>query len=216
MLVKNGGRKFDVPPDTFWAADCGLEVAKSTDPAIIFEYIAWLDTLTCDRARCLFAVAPDVLGDAAATWERAAPLLPQIRALGYPAAFVAQDGFNADAIDWDAFDVLFIGGKPLVTKSTPPALRATLRAREWKRQADGGLAAIHEGMRRGKFVHVGRVNGGQFFEQLANLGADSADGSLLCHGPEKWWTLVCSWTGYEARLYDPLTELRQPSLWEAV
>lgn len=193
MVVKNGGRRFNVPAGVSWAADCGLEVATSTDDAVISEYIDWLGTLPCDRAQCIYAVAPDVLGDAAATWERSAPLLPQIRALGYPSAFVAQDGFDASAIDWDAFDVLFIGGKPGDV--------------EWKRSESGGLTAIREGKRRGKWVHVGRVNGRRFLRLLATYGADSADGSLLCHGPEKHWPLI---TG----ALDGLREQPPMSLWE--
>jgi hypothetical protein len=176
-----------------WAADCGLAVARSTDRADIERYIDWLETSPHDRSMCLYATAPDVLGDAAATWERSAPLLPLIRGLGYRAALVAQDGFDLEAVDWDAFDVLFIGGKPLVTKETAPSERRRLRAQEWKRSDQGGYAAIAEGKRRGKWVHVGRVNGGPFLTNAASAGADSADGSILCHGPERHWPLVCGW-----------------------
>ena len=183
-----------VPADVTWAADCGLGVARSTDRADIEQYLDWLECLPYDRARCLYAVAPDVLGDAEATWRRSEPLLPLIRGLGYPPALVAQDGFDPESVDWSAFDVLFIGGKPLaVTKDTPSSERRRLRAREWKRSERGGYAAIAEGKRRGKRVHVGRVNGGPFLRSVASAGADSADGSLLCHGPEKHWPLVCSW-----------------------
>jgi hypothetical protein len=179
-----------VPPGMPWAGDCGLKVATSSDPSEIERYLTWLDGL--DRTDCLFAVTPDVLGDAEACWRRSAPLLPRIRALGYRAAFVAQDGFDPEAVDWDAFDVLFIGGRPLVTKDTPPSERRRLRAQEWKRSDQGGYAAIAEGKRRGKWVHVGRVNGGPFLTNAASAGADSADGSILCHGP-RHWPLVCGW-----------------------
>lgn len=209
MVVKNGGRRFEVPAGISWAADCGLEVAKSNDPVVIAEYIAWLDTLPCDRAMCVYAVAPDVLGDAAATWERSAPLLPQIRALGYPAALVAQDGFDPDAVDWSAFDVLFVGGRPMVTKDTDPKDRRRLLASEWKRSESGGYAAIREGKKHGKWVHVGRVNGAGFLRQLAAAGADSADGSLLCHGPEKHWPLITAGL-------DGLQSQPPMQLWEAV
>ena len=37
-------------------------------------------------------------------------MLELIRVIGLPAALVAQDGLEAMAIDWDAFDVLFSGG----------------------------------------------------------------------------------------------------------
>lgn len=194
-----------VPPGVKWAADCGLGIAKSTNRADVERYLDWLETSPHDRSACLYAVAPDVLGDAAATWERSAPLLPQIRGLGYRAALVAQDGFDPEAVDWDAFDVLFIGGRPLVTKDTPPSDRRRLRSQEWKRSA-GGYAAIAEGKRRGKWVHVGRVNGGPFLRHVAGAGADSADGSILCHGPEKHWPLVTGWL-------DGLNEQPPMELW---
>lgn len=182
-----------VPDGIAWGFDCGLKVATSTDPADVERYLDRLETCSYDRAACLYAVAPDVLGDAEATWGRAAPLLPLIRGLGYRVAYVAQDGFDPEAIDWSAFDVLFIGGRPLVTRDTPPSERRQLRAREWKRSETGGFAAIREGKQRGKWVHVGRVNGGPFLARVASAGADSADGSILCHAPEKQWPLVCSW-----------------------
>lgn len=166
-----------IPDGMPWAGDCGLKVAISTDPADIDRYFRWLDGL--DRTGCLFAVTPDVLGDAEACWRRSAPLLPKIRALGYRAAFVAQDGFDPSRVDWAAFDCLFIGGKPLHTPQMPPNERKRLVAQEWKRSELGGYAAIAAGKRHGKWVHVGRVNGGPFLRNLAAAGADSADGTNL-------------------------------------
>jgi hypothetical protein len=166
-----------VPAGMPWAGDCGLKVATSTDPSEVDRYLRWLDGL--DRVDCLFAVTPDVLGDAEACWRQSAPLLPRIRALGYPAAFVAQDGFDPEAVDWSAFDVLFIGGRPSSNRNVPTNERKRLANLEWKRSERGGYAAIAEGKRRGKWVHVGRVNGGPFLTNLAAAGADSADGTNL-------------------------------------
>ena len=91
-----------------WAADNDCFAAGD-----IFEFgafLAWLMRRCQYRGSCLFAVAPDVLGDAEATWERSAPALSQIKSLGFKTAFVAQDGIERQPVDWDAFDVLFIGG----------------------------------------------------------------------------------------------------------
>jgi len=63
-----------------------------------------------DQARCLFGVAPDVLGDAAATLERSRHMLGWIRYYGLPAALVAQNGIEHLEVPWDDFDVLFLGG----------------------------------------------------------------------------------------------------------
>jgi hypothetical protein len=56
------------------------------------------------------ATAPDVVANAATTLARSAPMLPRIRALGYPAALVAQDELEHLPVPWDTFDVLLLGG----------------------------------------------------------------------------------------------------------
>src|SRR5262245_32726274 len=103
-------------------------------------FYAWLARMRPLRHRCLFATAPDVLGDAEATWRRSAPVLPRLRALGYRAALVAQDGIRPERVDWDMLDALFIGG------TTP------------FKEAPATLELCREGRRRGKWVHMGRVN----------------------------------------------------------
>lgn len=66
---------------------------------------------------CRFVVAPDVVADAAATrklwpfWSRL------IRGLGYPVAFVAQDGLLHDVTPWNELDALFIGGSTAYKES---------------------------------------------------------------------------------------------------
>lgn len=160
--------------DVTWAADNGCYAAG--DRFDLDRYLSWLARPRGAVEHCLFAVAPDVLGDASATWARSAPVLPQLRALGYPAALVAQDGFDPAAVDWSAFDVLFIGGTTA-----------------WKRSDSGGFAAIREGVVRSKRVHVGRVNGGPFLRQVAFAGAESADGTMLRFAPDRYWPLVVSW-----------------------
>ena len=139
-------------------------------------WLAWLDSYTPEeRARCSFAVAPDVVGDAAATLERSAPWLPRIRALGYPAAFVAQNGAETVGVPWDDFDVLFIGGDT-----------------EWKL---GGHARdiVTSARRRGKGVHMGRVNSRQRMQYASAIGCDSADGTYLAFGPDTNLPKVTGW-----------------------
>ncbi|MGH9823884.1 MAG: hypothetical protein ACREDR_11615, partial [Blastocatellia bacterium] len=92
---------------TLWAADNGC----FTDPNLnVSAYLAWLQRLQRWQETCLFATAPDVVGDCEQTWERSRPVLPANRKLGYAAALVAQDGIEDKAIPWDAFDCLFVGG----------------------------------------------------------------------------------------------------------
>lgn len=117
-------------------------------------------------ATCAFAVAPDVVGDAVATLERSLPWLPKIRGLGYPVAFVAQDGIEDIDVPWDEFDCLFIGG------STEFKLGSVARR----------YAA--EAKRRGKWLHCGRVNSQRRFEYCRAIGCDSVDGTYLTYGPD--------------------------------
>src|SRR5262245_9690309 len=89
---------------------------------------------------CLFVVCPDVVGDARATRALFDQWAGTIRGSGFPVAFVSQDGQDALPVPWDNFDAWFIGGST-----------------EWKLSREGASLAI-EAKRRGKWLHVGRVN----------------------------------------------------------
>jgi hypothetical protein len=174
----------------------GIPWAADNDAFTRFDEGRWLDWLEtmpeAARRLCLFAAAPDVVGDAAATLERSRPYLPVIRALGYPVAYVAQDGFDPALVPWDAIDWLFVGGAARASKGTPQRARARALSLEWKR-SELALAAIGAAKRRGKRVHVGRVNGGRMLRRFAVAGADSADGTKLVFGGEKNYAMVAAW-----------------------
>jgi hypothetical protein len=157
---------------------------------------AWLAHHAPHAGRALFATAPDVVGNATATLLRSAPYLSVIRTLGYPAAFVGQNGLTTADTPWDSFDVLFLGGmaeclpcgyvKPATVEErkrrTCP--RCSRPLTEWKL----GLTAaqlVAEALRRGKRVHMGRVNSYQRLTYCTRLGAHSADGTYLTFGPDK-------------------------------
>lgn len=138
-------------------------------------WFAWLEANAHRAADCAFAVAPDVVGDAAATWERSSHWLPKIRARGYAAAFVAQDGIEDMAIEWDAFDVLFIGGST-----------------EWK-LGPAARAITAEAKRRHKPVHMGRVNSLSRLRYAGAIGCDSADGTYISFAPDLNLPHVLGW-----------------------
>lgn len=169
----------------------GIRWAADNDAFTNFNERRWLNWLssmpTEARALCLFAAAPDVVGDAEATLARSTPHLATIREMGYPVAYVAQDGFEPDAVPWDRVDWLFIGG--------------TTR---WKRSERGGYRAIALGLKQNKSVHVGRVNGSDFLRNCASAGAASADGTKLCFGPDENYSLVVGWLDRLAA-YPPFT-----------
>jgi hypothetical protein len=182
MLSYNAGKQ-RVIGHKCWAADngCFSQPKKYTDDG----FLSWLDKI--DRTGCLFAVAPDVVADAAATLDRAAPMLPKIRRLGFAAAFVGQDGATPDSLPWPDFDALFIGGST-----------------EWKLS---GMAAdlIVEGKRQGKWVHMGRVNSWARISAADALGVDSVDGTFIAYAPDKNTPKVLDWTdriNNQFRLFD--------------
>jgi hypothetical protein len=150
------------------------------------EYLAWLAERADRAAWCRFVVAPDVVADAAATLVLSAPMLPRIRALGFPAALVAQDGLEDLDVPWDEFDCLFIGGST-EWKVGPAARRLTAEAK-----------------RRGKWVHMGRVNSRQRLLYASAIGCDSVDGTYLAFGPDRNLPTLLSW----------LRELEWPALFD--
>ena len=106
---------------------------------------------------CLFATVPDKVADAAETTRLFHEWVPHMRGLGYPLAYVAQNGLRPDMIPWAHIAAVFIGG------DTAFKLDST--------------ALIREAKSRGKWVHVGRVNMPQRITWAYYAGADSFDGS---------------------------------------
>jgi hypothetical protein len=99
---------------------------------------------------------------------------------------VAQDGLESLPVPWGDFDALFIGGTT--------GWKLGPHARE--------IAA--EAKRRGKWVHMGRVNSERRCRYAAAIGCDSVDGTKLVFGPDVNLPQVLAW----ARLSDhaPLFE----------
>jgi hypothetical protein len=157
-------RMRQLPPEGQpWAADNGR--FASPEDYTDASFLAWLERMPVDR--CLFATAPDVVADAAATLELSAPMLPRIAKLGYRPALVAQDGLEDLAVPWAEFDALFIGGTTA-----------------WK-VGDAAAALAIEAKRRGKWVHMGRVNSLRRMRYAESIGCDSADGTLLRFDPSR-------------------------------
>lgn len=150
-------------PTGTWAADTGCFANPEAHDDE--RYLAFLARRP--RETCLFATAPDRFDDGPATLAVAAPMLPRIRALGYPAALVAQTGMTPEAIPWDDVDVLFVGGP-----------------NRWQ-HSEACLRLVEEAIARGKRVHVGRVNGYARLRWARSIGASSSDGTFLAFGPDQ-------------------------------
>lgn len=161
-----------VTPARVWAADNGcFGAGYPGDDA----WTAWLARLQRHTDRCLFATAPDVVADAAATLLRSAPHLPVIRRLGYPAALVAQDGLEHLRVPWAHVDVLFLG------VSTG-----------WK-LGPGAAELTAEALVRGKPVHMGRVNSARRWNHALRIGCASVDGTCLTYAPDANLARIRRW-----------------------
>ncbi len=102
-------------------------------------------------------------------------MLARIRAAGYPAALVAQDGLEDLAIPWNDLDGLFLGGST-----------------GWKL----GLAAADlaaQARRRGLWVHLGRANSLRRLTYAKSIGCHSADGTFLAYGPDRNLPTLLGW-----------------------
>jgi hypothetical protein len=127
------------------------------------------------RPGCIFATAPDFVGDAAATRARWPFWSRLIRGLGVPPAFVAQDGIRPSDVPWAELGALFIGGTT--------AFKDSIATRDLC-----GIAKAN-----GVWLHWGRVNGMRRYELARKAGADSIDGSGFSRWPDTRIPLVGEW-----------------------
>ena len=173
MLGPGKGNRAPLRLGLPWAADNGCFAAGDRFHAA--TWLAWLGALRPYRATCLFAVAPDVVGDATATYARSLLVLPVIRSLGYPAAYVSQDDADRGPVPWDDLDVLFVGG----------TTAWKLSERSW--------ALCAEAKRRGKRVHVGRCNSLRRLRACRVGLVDSVDGTQLAYRPDQTYPQLVRW-----------------------
>jgi hypothetical protein len=171
MLTPNLAMRASCTVDQIWAADTGCYTQPNKYSNS--RYFSWLSAQ--NPSTCLFATAPDVLGNARATLDRSAPVLAALRNAGFKAALVAQNGLEHEIIPWESLDCLFIGGTT-----------------EWKL----GVACaklIEEAVNRQKWVHMGRVNSFKRLRSAQALGCDSADGTHVAFSPQDQIETIVSW-----------------------
>lgn len=116
------------------------------------------------RSGCLFVTAPDVVADAAATYELWPFWSRLLRGLGYRPAWVAQDGMRPELVP--NCEAIFIGGSTKFKES----------------EQVRSLCAYAKA--RGYWVHWGRVNGRRRYELALKSGCDSIDGTGFSMFPD--------------------------------
>lgn len=109
------------------------------------------------KDRCLFVVAPDIVGSAQRTTELFDLWKPRLAV--WPLAFACQDGQEHLPIPWGDIAAVFIGGST--------SWKCSIHVERIIK-----TAKLFE-----KWVHVGRVNDPTRFAHFESLGADSCDGS---------------------------------------
>lgn len=215
ITPKQGNR---LPAGCLWLADNGCGPDKNGLPGTGYpgpeRYLGLLQDLWAeegsdfcdpDTSGALFAVAPDVLGDAAATLARSARMLGWIRHIGFPAALVAQNGLEHLTVPWADLDVFFLGGSAECVPCgyvRPPELAQKLarcpycrgKLTEWK-LGHAARDLVADAKRRGLWVHMGRVNSLKRLRYAALIGCDSADGTYLVRtrNPDKYLPVVLGW-----------------------
>ena len=121
---------------------------------------------------CLFAVVPDVVGDASATDRLWAKWVDIVASCGYLPAYVLQDGCRAIPSDAGA---VFTGG-----------------SNEWKLGRPARLL-IEQAKARGLWAHMGRVNSRRRVQYARACHYDSVDGTFLAFAPDKNLPAVLGW-----------------------
>lgn len=147
-----------------WAID--NDGFGGVDPAM---FRAMIDDLLFRQHRygdpsCLFINVPDVFypdGSPAheatlASWNE---WRDELAVTGWPLAFTLQIGATVDNVPWDECGAVFIGGTT-----------------EWKLGPEA-RELVAEAKRRGKHVHMGRVNSMKRIGYAKAIGCDSVDGS---------------------------------------
>lgn len=164
--------------------------------SVAFDALAYRGLIARATAAAIvpmWPAVPDVVCDRDATIEAWYRWAPELRAYGYPLAFVVQNGMTHDDVPASA-DLVFVGGST-----------------EWKWET---VAYWCEHFPR---VHVGRVNMERLLWQAHRAGAESCDGSGWFRGDRSqldglWYYLADSSEHQNDAAHGPM----QPRLFAGV
>jgi len=167
------------------AIDIGVPWACDNDCFVRYDPIAIHEMLVRYKGLkgCVFMNAPDVIQSHSGTLKRFHVWERIIHGMGFPVSFTLHNGCTVDTVPWDKCDALFIGGNNAFKYSAAvPKI-------------------VAEAVRRGMWVHHGRVNSRERIIYSRNMGCASFDGTGFSVYPPKILALLPYHTGH-----------RQPSL----
>lgn len=127
------------------------------------EWIHRLRKLRRYRSQCLGVIVPDKPFNWSTTVEMFRELSTYVRELGYPVALAIQNGVTLSEVKELDFDTVFVGGDE-----------------DFKRRQC--LPVIKWALSAGKWIHVGRVNGGNNLSKYYGY-ASSWDGTTFSYHP---------------------------------
>jgi hypothetical protein len=152
-----------------WCAD---NAAFKLDRFDQGRYLAMCRKIQAAPTPPVFVTVPDQVGNHECTSYLFDKWVRYLDALGFdlPWAFVLQNGIEgSDDVPWDQIAAVFIGGDD-----------------DFKEDAAVTLDIIPEARRRGKWVHMGRVNGRRRLRLALLADVDSVDGSSLARFSRTW------------------------------
>lgn len=161
--------------DLPWAADNGA--FSGFDAQAFLRMLLKLKGLE----GCKFVACPDVVANWQATSDLFGKWWSVIDGAGFPVAYVAQDGLKPQFVPWSRCDSVFLGGST-----------------EWKLSDDAGEVAA-EAKRRGKWLHMGRVNTLRRIKRARAWNVDSIDGTRFSMFPDAALKLGTRWVRNEMR-----------------
>jgi hypothetical protein len=144
------------------------------------SYLGMISRVAGMTERISFATAPDVFdivagrGNWPATLAKSLPVLPLIRKAGAPAAIVLQDGATSKTVPWGEIDAVFVGAST-----------------RWK-LSEACRQICLDARRRGKWVHMGRVNSLRRMRLANRFRCHSVDGTYLRY-PDSHVMDVADW-----------------------
>jgi hypothetical protein len=158
-----------------WDQDANTWDAEKWSEAAWRRLLLWS---TCASQPALWAIVPDVPGQADATIERWRAFAPVVRSLGIPCALAVQNGMTPESVRDLRPDVVCVGGTT-----------------DWK------WATVAEWAAAFPRVHLLRCNSPTLVE-LAALGVESCDGTGWSRGDRRQTQGLEEWCRAHARPAD--------------